>query len=47
MYAQTDPPRGDARLPPEQAACDQETKHGSFLIGQGKWESRVKAPLGE
>ena len=29
----------------EQARYDQETKHGVFLFGQGKWESRVKAAL--
>lgn len=31
----------------EQAKYDQETKHGTFLFGQGKWESRVKAGLSE
>ena len=31
----------------EQAQYDQETKHGTFLFGQGKWESRVKAALSE
>jgi Bacterial protein of unknown function (DUF922) len=29
----------------EQARYDQETKHGTFLFAQGKWESRVKAAL--
>ena len=29
----------------EQARYDQETKHGTFLFGQGKWESRVNAAL--
>lgn len=31
----------------EQAVYDQETKHGVFLFGQGKWESRVNAALNE
>jgi hypothetical protein len=31
----------------EQAQYDQETKHGTFLFGQGKWESRVRAALSE
>lgn len=31
----------------EQAKYDQETKHGTFLFGQGKWESRVKSALSE
>jgi hypothetical protein len=31
----------------EQAQYDQETKHGTFMFGQGKWESRVKAALNE
>ena len=31
----------------EQAQYDQETKHGTFLFGQGKWESRVKSALSE
>lgn len=26
---------------------DQETKHGTFLFAQGKWESRVKSALSE
>ena len=29
----------------EQVRYDQETKHGMFLFGQGKWESRVNAAL--
>lgn len=29
----------------EQARYDQDTKHGTFLFGQGKWESRVTAAL--
>ena len=29
----------------EQARYDQETKHGTFLLAQGRWESRVKAAL--
>ena len=29
----------------EQARYDQETKHGTFLFAQGRWESRVKAAL--
>jgi len=29
----------------EQARYDEETKHGTFLFNQGKWESRVKAAL--
>jgi hypothetical protein len=31
----------------EQARYDQETKHGTLLFGQGKWESRVKSALSE
>jgi hypothetical protein len=31
----------------EQAQYDQETKHGTSLFGQGKWESRVKSALSE
>jgi hypothetical protein len=31
----------------EQARYDQDTKHGTFLFGQGKWESRVRAALSE
>ena len=29
----------------EQALYDQETKHGTFLLGQARWESRVKTEL--
>lgn len=29
----------------EQARYDQDTKHGTFLFNQGKWESRVRAAL--
>lgn len=29
----------------EQARYDEESKHGTFLLNQGKWESRVKAAL--
>jgi hypothetical protein len=29
----------------EQIRYDQETKHGTFLFGQGKWESRVETDL--
>ena len=31
----------------EQARYDQETKHGTFLFAQGRWESRIKAALVE
>jgi hypothetical protein len=29
----------------EQVRYDQESKHGTFLLAQGRWESRVKAAL--
>jgi hypothetical protein len=31
----------------EQTKYDQETKHGTLLFAQGKWESRVRTALSQ